>query len=222
MATVAHFQPALFEFLADLAQNNDRAWFLAHKKRYEQAVKQPLLHLMADLQAPLAAVAPELVVDLRPVGGSMFRMYRDTRFGADKTPYKTHASAHFRHKGSVGDVHGPGLYLHLEPDACMMAAGIWQPMPESLKAIRQAIASDPQAWLTAKAGLTLWGEALKRPPAGFDPAHPCIDDLKRKDFVTSAPLPAAQVFGPELLETVVAQALAWQPFQRFLTRAVRL
>lgn len=222
MSAVSHFQPALFEFLADLALNNDRAWFQANKKRYEQAVKEPLLRFMADLRAPLAEVAPELVVDMRPVGGSMFRIYRDTRFGSDKTPYKTHASAHFRHKASVGDVHGPGLYLHLQPDACMLAAGIWQPASEPLRSIRQAIAGDAPGWQSAKAGLTLWGEALKRPPAGFDPAHPCIEDLKRKDFVTSMALPTAEVFGPELLNTVVAQAQAWQPFQRFLTRAVGL
>lgn len=222
MPTAAHFGPALFEFLSDLGQNNDRAWFSANKKRYEQAVKDPLLRFMADLRAPLAAVAPDLVVDLRPVGGSMFRIYRDTRFGTDKSPYKTHASAHFRHKGSVGDVHGPGLYLHLEPDASMLATGIWHPMPDALKAIRQAIANDPPAWQTAKAGLVLWGEALKRPPAGFDPAHPCIEDLKRKDFVTSAPLQTFQVFGPELVDIVVAQAQTWQPLQQFLTRAVGL
>ncbi len=219
MAT-PHFDARLFEFLVELRQNNNRDWFTVNKARFDNDVKAPLLRFISDLQAPMAAVAPEIVVDPRPVGGSMFRIYRDTRFGTDKTPYKTHAAAHFRHKASTDDVHGPGIYLHLEPGECLLGAGIWCPTPPSLKAIRDAVVADPQGWLAARGSLPLGGESLKRPPAGYDPAHPCIDDLKRKDFVTMAPLGDDVVFGPALLEAVIAQVRAWRPFQQYLTRAV--
>jgi len=106
----------------------------------------------------------------------MFRIYRDVRFAADKSPYKTHAAAQFRHRAAK-DVHAPGFYLHLEPGGCFVGVGIWHPDGPTLAAIRTALVADPPGWTGAigdrafKRAFTLGGDALKRPPQGFDPGH---------------------------------------------------
>ena len=112
--------------MADLAENNRREWFQANKDRYETHVKDALLTFVSDFGERLAGISPHMVADPRPSGGSMFRIYRDVRFSKDKSPYKTNAGVHFRHE--VGrEVHGPGLYLHLQPGMIFAAAGIWRP-----------------------------------------------------------------------------------------------
>ncbi|MCH8223951.1 MAG: TIGR02453 family protein, partial [Chloroflexi bacterium] len=98
MADDAHFSPRIFEFLSDLRDNNSRDWFNANKKRYESDVKEPLLRFVEDFDERIEAVSAHFIADPRPVGGSMFRIYRDVRFSRDKTPYKTNAGLHFRHE----------------------------------------------------------------------------------------------------------------------------
>src|SRR5262245_16529190 len=110
----AYFKPALFKFLKDLAKNNNRPWFEENKARFERDVRDPLLSFIGDFASPLAKISKHYLADPRPSGGSMFRIYRDTRFAKDKSPYKTHVAAHFRHSAGK-DVHAPGFYVHLEP-----------------------------------------------------------------------------------------------------------
>ena len=117
---------ALFDFLRDLRDNNDREWFAANKGRYVTDVRDPMLGFIADFAAPLAEISPHFVADPRANGGSLFRIYRDTRFSRDKTPYKTNVGAHFRHAAGK-DAHAPGFYLHLEPGMCFAACGVWRP-----------------------------------------------------------------------------------------------
>jgi uncharacterized protein (TIGR02453 family) len=185
------FTRDLFRFLGELARNNDRAWFQAHKAEYERAVRDPMLRFIAAAAAPLAQLAPEVVVDPRPVGGSLFRIHRDTRFSKDKSPYKTHVAAHFRHRAGR-DVHAPGFYIHLAPGEVMVGAGIWHPDPVALGRIRQALVTDSTGWKRVKrsrafrAAGELTGESVQRAPRGFDPAHPLIDDIRRKDFTVMA------------------------------------
>ena len=107
MPAEPHFTPRLFKFLRDLKRNNERPWFQANKERYIADVQQPLLRFIADFATPLRKIAPAFDADPRPSGGSMFRIYRDTRFAKDKSPYKTHVAAHFRHKQTSSDVHAP-------------------------------------------------------------------------------------------------------------------
>ena len=108
--------------------NNEREWFAANKQRYVDDVRDPLLHFVDHFAGPLAKISRHLVADSRPIGGSLFRIYRDTRFSHDKSPFKTAAALHFRY-GGKGDVHGPGFYLHIEPGTCFMgrASGIRRP-----------------------------------------------------------------------------------------------
>ncbi|MGZ6096116.1 MAG: TIGR02453 family protein, partial [Polyangiales bacterium] len=108
---MGYFDKGLFDFLVELKANNDRDWFNANKTRYERDVKEPFLDFISDASPALRKISRSIVADPRPVGGSLFRIYRDTRFAKDKTPYKTHAGAHFQAGGK--GVHGPGYYLHL-------------------------------------------------------------------------------------------------------------
>jgi uncharacterized protein (TIGR02453 family) len=220
-----HFTPRLFAFLRELSRNNDRAWFTANKPRYERDVRDPMLRFIADFAPHLRRISPHFVADPRPVGGSMFRIYRDSRFSRDKRPYKTVASAQFRH--ALGkDVHAPGFYLHLEPGNVFGAVGMWRPEAEPLRLVREAIVEKPAAWKRAIGGqafrerFELDGDTLRRAPRGFDPEHPLIEDLKRKDFVAGAPFEDAEVFEPDFLERYAATARAGAPFMAFLARAV--
>lgn len=226
-ATGPHFTSELFHFLLDLRGNNDRDWFNANKPRYEREVKAPMLQFIRDFAPRLAKISRHFVADPRPVGGSMFRIYRDVRFARDKRPYKTIASAHFRHE--VGkDVHGPGFYLHLEPGNVFMGGGVWRPDGSSLRAIRTTIAQKPETWLRVlsnkqfAARCKLGGDSLSRAPRGFDPEHPLIEDIKRKDFMAIINLADSAVFEGDFLEQFTAACAATAPLSRFLAGAVGL
>ena len=213
-----YFDDDLFEFLRELRANNDRAWFAANKQRYERSVKEPVLRFVADAGPQLRTLSRNLVADPRPVGGSMFRIHRDVRFSKDKSPYKTHVGIHFPlGKG----LHGPGYYLHLEPNSSFVAAGIWMPQPEQLQQIRERIAAKPAAWRTASGDLDEPDEnTLKRPPRGFDPDHPMIEDLKRKSFTASLRLSDRQLKRDDAMTTFVGTCRELAPLMRFLAPAV--
>ena len=216
------FGEGLFKFLRDLKKHNDREWFQRNKARYEAEAKDPMLRFIAAFGGPLAGISRQFEADPRPVGGSMFRIYRDTRFAKDKSPYKTHVAAHFPHRGSGEDgVHGPGFYLHLEPGASFAGGGLWHPDPESLLKVRQAIAENPKAWKSVhKPGVEILGDALKRVPPGFDPAHPFAEDLKHKDFYVGTSFGDAEVLSPRFLATVTTACRDAAPLVSFLCKAM--
>ena len=139
-----YFSPEVFKFLKSLKRNNKREWFQKNKERYEEELKGPMLQFITDLQAEMRSVSSYVKVNPKPVGGSMFRIYRDMRFSEDKSPYKTHMSAHFRHRSSSKDVHTPGFYFHLEPGECFAAAWIWRPDAPTLLLIRKRIEQNPE------------------------------------------------------------------------------
>lgn len=227
MAKSAYFGPDLFQFLTDLKNNNDREWFQANKTRYESQVRDPFLRLIADLHPGMEKIDPKIVVDPSPTRGSMMRIYRDIRFSADKTPYKTNVAAHFKHAKAKDDA-VPGYYIHFAPSSCMLGAGVWHPEPRSAQKIRNAVVANPKRWRQATSGkkfgsaCSMVGESLKRPPAGVDPNHPLIEDLKRKDFAISAPLTDSDVCGTNLLKLVLDNFRATAPFVQFLSAAVGL
>lgn len=214
--------PRLFQFLRQLAENNERAWFEANKQRYLDEVRDPLLHFITAFAPRLAKIAPHLVADPRPMGGSLFRIYRDTRFARDKSPYKTHAAIHFRHGGR--DVHGAGYYVHLEPGQVFFAAGMWRPEPETLQAIRDAIVERPKEWQSVRKRIGELddhgeGDRLKRPPKGYDPEHRFIEDLKRRSFTSSVSFTQKQACQADFLDRVAAVCKEKAPLMQFLCRA---
>jgi uncharacterized protein (TIGR02453 family) len=227
MPASPHFGRELIKFLKDLRANNNREWFQANKQRYEKVVRDPLLRFVADFGPRLAKISPHFVADPRPMGGSLFRIYRDTRFSRDKSPYKTAAALHFRHE-KAKDVHAPGFYLHLEPGNVFAGVGIWRPDAATLGQIRSVIVENPAKWKRAKTAKSftdryeLAGESLKRAPKAYDPDHPLIEDLKRKDFVAFTQFKEADLFRAGFLGEYAKTARAAKPFMEFLTRAVGL
>jgi uncharacterized protein (TIGR02453 family) len=223
----SYFTDDLFRFLKELRQHNERDWFQRNKERYETAVRGPFISFIGDLGAPLKKINPYMIADPRPVGGSMMRIYRDIRFSRDKSPYKTSVAAHFWHsQGKEGKT--PAYYLHLEPGHSMIGAGIWRPEPGALKKIRDAIVADGKRWQRVtsaaefRSSCGMAGESLKRPPAGYDPRHPLIEHIKRKDFATSSPLDDRQVCGPDFMKSVLDAFRASAPFVQFLSDAIGL
>jgi uncharacterized protein (TIGR02453 family) len=146
----------------------------------------------------------------------MFRIYRDVRFARDKSPYKTHVGVYF----PLGAGAVPGYYLHLEPNGCFVAAGMWRPEASELHRIRERVARRPADWRTASADLDDDPSALKRAPRGFDPEHPLIDDIKRKSFTASLRLSDGQMKSDRVMRTFISTCKELSPLMRFLAGAV--
>ena len=221
--TAAHFSPALFQFLRELRQHNDRTWFEANRERFEDDVREPLIRFVIAFAPHLEKISRHFVADPRPNGGSIFRIYRDTRFSKDKTPYKTNAGIHFRHAAGK-DAHAPGFYLNLAPGQVFMACGLWRPDNPALALVRNAIVEQSHQWQKLTSSLQpdfeLEGEQLARPPRGFDPDHPHIDDLRRKDFVVSTAFTDAEACAPDFLAKFTASCRRAAPLVKFLTEAL--
>jgi uncharacterized protein (TIGR02453 family) len=221
MPTAAYFSPELFDFLRRLKKNNRREWFNRNKAIYEQQVLGPSLQFITDFGVELAKLSPNFIADARPTRGSLFRIYRDTRFSHDKRPYKTHIGIHFHHSNKK-DVHAPVYYLHLEPEGCFAAAGIWHPDNATLTRVRSAIVKEPERWAKVRKKLELEGDSLARSPRGFDPQHRFIDDLKMRDFITSIAFTDQQVCGSKFLRDYAAACRSMSPLVEFTTRALGL
>lgn len=224
MAT-RHFTPALFTFLKDLDANNEREWFHEHKQRYVESVQEPALEFIVDAKPKLQAISPHFTAEAKTVGGSLFRIQRDTRFAKDKTPYKQNTGLQFRHEAGK-DAHAPGFYLHLQPKECYAGVGLWRPETKVAYQIRQHIVDHPDRWKKAtrsKRFTGVWtfgGESLVRVPKGFDEDHPFIDDLKRKDFIASVKLTQKQVTSPGFLDEYMNLNQRAAPMMEFLCDAV--
>jgi len=220
-----YFNRAFFRFLKDLKQNNQREWFQANKQRYEDDVRHPAQQFISDFGPQLRKISSHFLADPRPSGGSMFRIYRDTRFAKDKTPYKTHVGIQFRHQQGK-DVHAPGFYLHLDPEGCFAGVGIWHPDSNALAGIRGAIDEQSRRWKQISGSkrfsdtFQLAGDSLKRAPKGYDPDHPMIDDLKRKDFIGVVNFNAKTAADPDFLMEYWKLCRKGGPLVEFLCDAV--
>ena len=219
------FTKATFDFLDELSVNNNRAWFEANKPRYESLVREPALDFIEAMEPVLATFAPNFRAEARKMGGSLMRVFRDTRFSRDKTPYKTNIGIQFRH--ALGkDIHAPGFYVHIATDECFFAAGCWHPDSDALGQLRDRIAQKPEKWFSARndkkfiSQWELWGDSLTRPPRGYAADHPAIEDLKRKDFVAIAPLSIAEATGPGVVKLAGKRFTASVPFMKFLCEAL--
>jgi len=223
----AYFNEGTFDFLDRLADNNQREWFHEHKAFYEGCVRDPALRLITDVAEELPHLSPHFVAIPKKVGGSLMRVHRDTRFGKDKTPYKTNIGIQFRH--ALGkDVHAPGYYLHISSHECFFGAGIWRPDAPSLAKIRARITEKEAEWIKARdhkpfqKQYQISGESLKTSPRGFSKDHLMIEDIRRKDFI------AIHDFSPELacskkLKSEMMKRFAdATPYMRFLCHALEL
>ena len=171
----SYFTDASFKFLRGLARHNSREWFAAHKADYEAHVRTPFQRLLTDLQPVVAGVSEHYRADPKPVGGSLFRIQRDTRFANDKTPYKPWQGARLFHARGR-QVEAPSFYIHLQPGNCFVGAGLWHPESATQRTVRQFIFDNPGSWKAAAHApafvrrFDLGGdEKLVRPPRGFPP-----------------------------------------------------
>ena len=225
MSTFEGFPADTFRFLEELQENNNRPWFAANKERYESSLLQPALQLIRCLERPLHKAAPLLKVEAKKVGGSLMRIYKDTRFSKDKTPYKTNIGIHFRHQAGK-DVHAPGVYLHIANDECFLGVGIWRPPTEALKAIRDFISHNSTAWRKIaknkkfSANFGLYDDRLKSVPRGFDKEDPMIDDLRLKSFIGMAPLTRDQLQSTDIVATITNLVKSGKPLMLALGEAL--
>ena len=225
--TDRYFTKHTFEFLSALAGNNNREWFAEHQQEYEDVVRTPALDFISDISHEMPSISRHFLAQPKKVGGSLMRIYRDTRFSRDKTPYKTNIGIQFRHE--VGkDIHAPGYYLHIEPGECFLGVGLWHPDADALFKIRETIVEKSEAWLAARNDktfskyYTLEGDTLVNAPRGFARDHPLVEDLKRKDFICLARLSEAAVTSKNLRPQVVEKFRQAAPFMGFLCNALEL
>jgi uncharacterized protein (TIGR02453 family) len=228
MDTFPGFPCGLFTFLEQLAANNNREWFNDNKQYYRDDVVEPVCDFIEAMEPRLHAVSEHFVADPRPHGGSMFRIYRDTRFSKDKRPYKENIGCQFRHEAGK-DAHAPGFYVHLGRDEIFFGGGVWLPPNPQLGQIRDAIVEQPERWHAASTDRAIVkrfgginGDSLKRPPRGYDADHPYIEDLKRKSFFAMQPATKKQAMSPKLIDEVADAFNTLSPLMAFLTNAVKL
>lgn len=223
----AKFNQETITFLTELKSNNNRDWFNENKTRYEEQVLDVALRFIQSMHDPLTKIAPRFTAIPKRMGGSLMRVYRDTRFSKDKTPYKTNIGIQFRHE-QARDVHAPGYYVHIDPDRVFLGAGMWRPAPDALRGIRERIAEKPGEWERVRDDrafrrhFELGGEVLTRPPRGFDKEHPQIADIRRKDFIAVKNMTLNDALDPKFQQKVETSFKAATDYMEFLCRAVNV
>ena len=231
-STFTGFPRAGIQFLAELAENNDRAWFQPRKAEFERLLKEPMEQLCAALEDQFRSRDIPLHAD---PAKSPFRIYRDTRFSKDKSPYKTHLAASFGWAGDgreaaagrshTENVHASGGYFHLQPGEIYVGGGVWHPDPSWLKGFRDRVASRPgelRAIIEAPDFVTAFGsvgddgESLKRVPPGYRADHPAADLLRKKNVTFGRRLSDDDAFSPHLPSILADAFAAGTPLLRYL------
>jgi len=219
--TPLHFNPEAITFLRGLRRNNSRDWFDPRKDVYEREVKHPMLAIIEAVNAEMAEFAPEHV---RPAQKSMLRIYRDTRFSADKSPYKSNVAAWWTRAG-LEKTSGGGYYFHVAADEVIIAAGVYMPEREQLQAIRRYLLDhheEVRRLLNDKKLRRMMrafdGAALTRPPKGFPKEHAAMDLLLCRQWGVTAHLPAEAATKPTLLKEIVTRFRLAAPLIEALNR----
>ena len=215
------FPPEMVPFFRSLKRNNRRDWFQPRKHLYEQHVRTPMLELVTALNSDLMKFAPDFVTDPKK---AVFRIYRDTRFSSDKTPYKTHVAASFWRRGADHTGAG-GFYFSVAHDQIEIAGGIWHPSPETMYLVRTHIAANHLELRrilankkNRKLAGDLQGDELTRAPKGFDSCHPALDLIKKKDWILDVTLPPLLATTPKLHKEILERFRAIAPLIEFLNR----
>ena len=226
----SYFTAAVFKFLRELEENNDRPWFEENKERYIATIREPAKEFIADFEPRLTNISDHFIADTRTNGGSLMRPYRDTRFSKDKTPYKTNVGIQFRHE--IGkDVHAPGFYLHLEPGACFAGVGMWRPEAKVARKIRDSIFEDPDSWRKAtklKSFTGTWDlsvedeDRLKRVPKEYGEDFVYADDVRMKSFIAGSRLTQKSVTAASFDNDLAKLFTKASDLTAFLCKAVGL
>jgi uncharacterized protein (TIGR02453 family) len=215
------FPEEMIRFFRALKRNNRREWFQPRKHLFDAHVKTPMLELVSAINTEMAKFAPEHVTEPKD---AIFRIYRDTRFSADKTPYKTHIAASFSRRGA-GRLGAGGFYFSVSHETIEVAAGIYHPdrdvtllvrnhIGETYQELRRLLANKK----TSKLAGTLQGDALTRSPKGFDPEHPGAEFIKKKDWILDVTLDPGLATSPKLQNEIVTRFRAMAPLIHYLNR----
>lgn len=213
------FPPEAMQFFRGLARNNNRDWFLPRKPLFEEKVKRPMVELVEALNGSMKDYAPDYATD---PARAIYRFYRDTRFSKDKSPYKDHIAASFRRRGMPGES-GAGFYFSVSHKEVEVGGGVYMPLPETLRAIRNHLAEHHEEFrrITGTPAVRrlfggVQGEQLSRIPKGFAKDHPAEDLLRFKQFLLFVTLPADIAVTPALFGEVQKRFRAMAPFLEFL------
>jgi uncharacterized protein (TIGR02453 family) len=208
-----------FTFLRALARNNRREWFQPRKAIYDACVRAPMTRLVEAINGALARFAPAYINEPEK---AIYRVYRDTRFSPNKTPYKTHIAAIFPRRGLAKHACG-GLYFSVSPAEIEIAGGVYMPEQEQLLAIRTHLAGHHERFrrlmrarkLRALLG-EMMGEQLARVPKGFPSDHPAADLIRYRQWLWDVTLDAPLAATPKILDEVVSRFRAMIPVVEFL------
>ncbi|HSI34610.1 MAG: DUF2461 domain-containing protein [Phycisphaerae bacterium] len=220
------FTPKMVSFFRGLTKNNDRTWFGAHKGQFDEFVRGPMLEAVCAINDRLRKFAAEYVSD--PPHKALYRIYRDTRFSKDKTPYKLHIAAHFQRRGIPKNA-GAGYYFAVSHEGVEVGGGMYMPGPDELAAVRGAIAASPKAFdkifndrKTAKLAGPLLGDKLKRLPKGYEhlAGTPAEEAVKGKQWYWFTPLPVELAMSAKLAREVVKRFEATRAGVDWLNDAV--
>ena len=211
-------------FLKKLKINNNREWFDSNKTEY-LASKEIFEEFVSELIKGINKFDKKVSLDLKPKDCT-FRIYKDVRFSKDKTPYKNNMSASINPGGKKSNI--PGYYFHLEPDACFLAGGVYMPMPDVLKAIRQEIDYNPLPLINVLKSASFKKEfngldeedKLKNPPKGFNKDHAHSEILKNKHFIVSQKFEHKVILKKEGLSKTLDSFKAMYPFLDYLRKAI--
>jgi uncharacterized protein (TIGR02453 family) len=216
---ISSFPRQSLAFLRALKRNNRREWFQPRKDQFEADVRAPMLAIVARLGDDLRSIAPEIVVDPKT---AVYRIYRDTRFSENKTPYKTHVAAVFPWRG-LAKHEGAGLYFHVSPDEVWIGGGMYSPQTAQIHAVREHIAGNVRrlrAIVESPAFRrhvgALDGERLQRVPRGFPQDHAAAEFLKYRQFLAGRDLPPAFACSSKFYSTLITVFSQVAPLARFL------
>lgn len=219
MTSQVCFSEEALRFLRGLKRNNRREWFEARRAVYERELKAPMLTLIERLTEGMAEYAPAHV---RPAARCLFRIYRDTRFSADKTPYKTHLGAWWARNG-LEKTSGGGFYMHIGDTELVIAAGVYMPEKEQLLAIRRHLLQEHEQWKRLiddkklRRAFALHDPmALARAPKGFPAEHPAIEWIRWRQWGVTAHLPAETALRPNLVAEIEKRFRLATPMVNFL------
>jgi uncharacterized protein (TIGR02453 family) len=221
-STFPGFPKEGMSFLRSLKKNNDREWFTPRKSVFEATVRQPMIELVGAMHREMLRFAPQYVGE---PAKCVYRIYRDTRFSKDKTPYKTYASALFLRNGFDKYTGGAAYYFAVSPENIEVAGGVYTPDRDVLLAVRRHIAENSKEFRATfdkpkirKLVGDLQGDSVSRMPKGFDPDHPAADLIKRRHYLLDTKLDPKLATTPELLGELVKRIEAMAPFVEFLNR----
>ncbi len=206
------FPPEAITFLRSLARNNNRDWFQPRKETFETKIKAPMIALIEAINADLLDFAPDHVTDPKK---AFYRIYRDTRFSADKTPYKTHIAAIWPRHGLVKHS-SAGFYFQISPKGVGIAGGVYMPGPDELRAIRTWLAANHTGFRKAiaqpeKLMGKIEGESVTRMPKGFAADHPAAGLLRMKQWLYWRELDVKLATSPRLAREVAKRFQAMAP-----------